>query len=211
MEDTEIILTTMMWSCTVFGLTSSRKAVPTFVLWIQSKFQRDCFFALGNDFVSINVTHNATQYTGILHFALLVRDLWGHGTLCHFVVYLHLWMHYRCSCHLDVVVRQHGSNSQFFFEFCKFLQPSNLACNNDDLQQSTNECYCSCVSGHTEDTVLVACALCHLDTFLHGTIPGTLGTHLHLGKNWWMSESLKYKHDFCLKKNKANSHEQLPP
>ena len=104
----------------------------TFVLCIQSKFQRDRFLALGNDFVSIDATHNTTQYPGILLFTLLVRDLWGHGTLCRFVAHFHLRTHYRCSCRLDVVVRRHGSDNQIFFEFRKIPQPGDLACDNDD-------------------------------------------------------------------------------
>ena len=48
---------------------------------MQIKFQRDCFLALGNNFVSIDATHNSTQYARLQLFTLLVRDLWGHGTL----------------------------------------------------------------------------------------------------------------------------------
>ncbi|KAH9163337.1 hypothetical protein EDB89DRAFT_2078918 [Lactarius sanguifluus] len=51
----------------------------SFVPCIQTKFQLDCFCALGNDFVSIDATHNTTQYAGLQLFTLLVRDLWGHG------------------------------------------------------------------------------------------------------------------------------------
>jgi hypothetical protein len=54
----------------------------SFVLCIQTKFQRDRFLALGSDFVSIDATHNTTQYEGLQLFTLLVRDLWGHGALC---------------------------------------------------------------------------------------------------------------------------------
>ena len=54
----------------------------SFVLCIQTKFQKDCFLALGSDFVSIDATHNTTQYEGLQLFTLLVRDLWGHGALC---------------------------------------------------------------------------------------------------------------------------------
>ncbi len=54
----------------------------SFVLCIQTKFQRDRFQALGLNFVSIDATHNTTQYAGLQLFTLLLRDLWGHGTLC---------------------------------------------------------------------------------------------------------------------------------
>jgi hypothetical protein len=54
----------------------------SFVLCIQTKFQRDRFLALGSDFVSIDATHNTTQYKGLQLFTLLVRDQWGHGALC---------------------------------------------------------------------------------------------------------------------------------
>ena len=54
----------------------------TFVLCIQTQFQRDHFQALGSNFLSIDATHNTTQYAGVLLFTLIVRDLWGHGALC---------------------------------------------------------------------------------------------------------------------------------
>ncbi len=54
----------------------------SFVLCIQPKFQMDRFHALGSDFLSIDATHNTTQYAGVQLFTLIVRDLWGHGALC---------------------------------------------------------------------------------------------------------------------------------
>ena len=54
----------------------------TFVLCIQTEFQRDHFQELGSNFLSINATHNTTQYAGVQLFTLIVRDQWGHGTLC---------------------------------------------------------------------------------------------------------------------------------
>jgi hypothetical protein len=53
-----------------------------FVLCMQTEFQRDRFRALGSDFLSVDATHNTTQYAGVQLFTLIVRDLWGHGTLC---------------------------------------------------------------------------------------------------------------------------------
>jgi hypothetical protein len=54
----------------------------TFVLCIQTEFQRDCFCALSSDFLSIDATHNTTQYAGVQLFTLIVRDAWGHSVLC---------------------------------------------------------------------------------------------------------------------------------
>ena len=53
-----------------------------FVLCIQTKFQCDRFQELGSDFVSIDATHNTTQYVGLQLFTIIVRDLWGHGACC---------------------------------------------------------------------------------------------------------------------------------
>ena len=54
----------------------------SFVLCIQTEFQCDRFHALGSDFLSIDATHNTSQYAGVQLFTLIVRDLWGHGALC---------------------------------------------------------------------------------------------------------------------------------
>jgi hypothetical protein len=54
----------------------------TFVLCLQTEFQRDHFRALGSDFLSIDATHNTTQYAGVQLFTLIVRDQWGCGALC---------------------------------------------------------------------------------------------------------------------------------
>jgi len=47
----------------------------SFVLCIQTKFQCDCFHALGSNFLSIDATHNTSQYAGVQLFTLIVRDL----------------------------------------------------------------------------------------------------------------------------------------
>lgn len=60
----------------------------SFVLCIQTKFQRDCFCALGTNFMSIDATHNTTEYAGLQLFTLIVRDLWGHGTCCGIFLFL---------------------------------------------------------------------------------------------------------------------------
>jgi hypothetical protein len=53
-----------------------------FVLCIQTKFQMDQFKKLGPNFVSIDATHNTNEYIGLNLFTVVVRDFWGHGTLC---------------------------------------------------------------------------------------------------------------------------------
>ena len=49
-----------------------------FVLYIQTKFQKDAYKHLGNRFLSIDMTHNIIQYKRILLFTLMVWDNWGH-------------------------------------------------------------------------------------------------------------------------------------
>ena len=53
-----------------------------FILCIQTQFQKEKYQELGSNFLSIDATHNTTQYAGLQLFTLIVRDLWGHGTLC---------------------------------------------------------------------------------------------------------------------------------
>ena len=43
-------------------------------LCIQIKFQKESYKCLGNGFLGIDTTHNATQY-----FTLMARNNWGHG------------------------------------------------------------------------------------------------------------------------------------
>ena len=50
-----------------------------FTLCIQTKFQKEAYGRLENGFLGINMTHNVTQYKGILLFTLMARDNWGHG------------------------------------------------------------------------------------------------------------------------------------
>jgi hypothetical protein len=88
-----------------------------FALCIQTQFQRDRFQALGSDFLSIDATHNTTQYAGVQLFTLLVRDLWGHGTLCGaFPLRLQALTSFplRCSCRVDAVIKWHRSDNKFF-------------------------------------------------------------------------------------------------
>jgi len=52
----------------------------TFVMCIQTPFQVDMFWHLGNGFIGINATHNVTQYPNFLLFMIIVRDWWGCST-----------------------------------------------------------------------------------------------------------------------------------
>ena len=54
-------------------------ASDLFIFCLQTKFQKEAYNCLGNAFLEINVTHNVTQYKGILLFTLMARDHWGHG------------------------------------------------------------------------------------------------------------------------------------
>jgi hypothetical protein len=80
-----------LWQCSAEAVLKDKRDPPpeesglsnnTFVLCIQTQFQRDHFQALGFNFLSIDATHNTTQYAGVLLFTLIVRDLWGNGALC---------------------------------------------------------------------------------------------------------------------------------
>ena len=57
----------------------SHLADNLFVLCIQTKFQKEAYECLGNGFLGIDVTHNVTQYKGIILFTLMAWDNWGHG------------------------------------------------------------------------------------------------------------------------------------
>lgn len=52
----------------------------SFVLIIQTKYQRECWQKHGHRFAGIDATHNTTHYENMSLFTLLVRDRWGHGT-----------------------------------------------------------------------------------------------------------------------------------
>ena len=101
----------------------------TFVLCIQTEFQTDHFRALGSGFVSIDGTHNTTQYAGMQLFMLLVRDQWGHGALCGIFPFVDnsLMPLYRGSYCVDAVVKWHRSNYQIFPQFHKIMEPRDQA------------------------------------------------------------------------------------
>ena len=69
-------------------LPGSGLSQDVFVLCVQTKFQEKQFQNLGSDFMSIDATHNTTEYTGVNLFTILVRDWWGHGMLCGAFPYL---------------------------------------------------------------------------------------------------------------------------
>ncbi|KAJ7645737.1 hypothetical protein B0H17DRAFT_1215974 [Mycena rosella] len=51
----------------------------SFVLIIQTKYQRECWHNYGSRFAGIDGTHNTTHYENMTLFTLLLRDNWGHG------------------------------------------------------------------------------------------------------------------------------------
>ncbi|KAJ6623225.1 hypothetical protein B0H10DRAFT_2213615 [Mycena sp. CBHHK59/15] len=51
----------------------------SFLLAIQTPYQRKCFRAWGRDFAGLDAAHHSTYYAGMLLFAVIVRDRHGHG------------------------------------------------------------------------------------------------------------------------------------
>jgi hypothetical protein len=102
-------------------------APDTFVLCIQTNFQKEQFQRLGSNFVSIDATHNTTHYLAISLFTLIVRDPWGHGAL-RFVVHFLFWLLKsflcgRCTCHVDGRIQGHRSDDQIFSQFHQNVEP----------------------------------------------------------------------------------------
>jgi capsular polysaccharide biosynthesis protein len=54
-------------------------AHDSFVLIIQTRYQRECWQKLGKNFAGVDATHNTTHYENMSLFSLMVRDKWGHG------------------------------------------------------------------------------------------------------------------------------------
>jgi exosome complex RNA-binding protein Csl4 len=54
-------------------------AHDSFVLIVQTKYQRDCWRKHGRHFAALDATRNTTHYENMSLFTLLVRDRWGHG------------------------------------------------------------------------------------------------------------------------------------
>jgi len=61
------------------ALIDSRLPEDAFILCIQTSFQLDAFWRLGNGFIGIDATYNITQYQNLLLFTIIARDHWGHG------------------------------------------------------------------------------------------------------------------------------------
>ena len=60
---------------------ASRLQGDTFILCMQTPFQMDAFWRLGNGgFIGIDATHNVTHFWDVLLFTIIARDRWGHGT-----------------------------------------------------------------------------------------------------------------------------------
>lgn len=51
----------------------------SFVLIIQTQYQRECWQKHAHRYAGIDATHNTTHYENMSLFTLLVRDKWGHG------------------------------------------------------------------------------------------------------------------------------------
>lgn len=57
----------------------STVAKETFILIIQTKYQRECWQRYGTKFAGLDATHNTTHYTNMSLFTLMTRDKWGQG------------------------------------------------------------------------------------------------------------------------------------
>ena len=53
----------------------------SFILIIQTRYQRECWGKHGSRFAGIDATHNTTHYENMSLFTLLIRDPWGQGKL----------------------------------------------------------------------------------------------------------------------------------
>ena len=58
---------------------NSQLEQDTFVLCIQTQFQLDAFWRLGDRFIGVDAMHNITGYPGFLLFMIIAWDNWGHG------------------------------------------------------------------------------------------------------------------------------------
>jgi len=58
---------------------NSKLPEGAFVLCLQTEFQLDAFWRLGDGFIGIDATYNITQYQDLLLFTIIARDHWGHG------------------------------------------------------------------------------------------------------------------------------------
>lgn len=73
----------------ILAFKSSTGAIPegstlakdSFVLVIQTDYQKEMYRKWGNNFMGIDATHNTTHYDKMSLFTMMVRDPWGHGKL----------------------------------------------------------------------------------------------------------------------------------
>ena len=97
----------------------------SFVMCVQTKFQQNRFQALGKGFVSIDATHNTTQYAGLQLFSILVRDQWGHGVLCGVFPYTDAYAHSTTGVPVAWMLSSNGMEATitFFLNFVKTRNP----------------------------------------------------------------------------------------
>ena len=60
---------------------NSGLAGDTFVLIIQTRYQKEVFKKHGHSSAGIDATHNTTHYANTSLFTVNVRDRWGHGKI----------------------------------------------------------------------------------------------------------------------------------
>ena len=96
-----------------------------FVMCVQTKFQQNHFQALGKGFVSIDATHNTTQYAGLQLFSILVRDQWGHGALCGIFPYMDAYAHSTTGVLVTWMLSSNVTEATitFFLNFVKMWNP----------------------------------------------------------------------------------------
>ena len=54
-------------------------APDTFVLIIQTRYQKEVFEKYGQAFAGVDATHDTTHYENTSLFTVIVQDHWGHG------------------------------------------------------------------------------------------------------------------------------------
>jgi hypothetical protein len=60
-------------------------ASGTFVLMIQTQYQKQSFEKYGPAFTEIDATDNTTHYENTSLFTVMVKDYWGHGQFNGFI------------------------------------------------------------------------------------------------------------------------------
>ena len=88
------------------GLTAD-----TFVLVIQTHYQKEVFEKYGHGFAGIDATHNTTHYENMSLFTIIVRDNWGHGEIIYYNYFCKLNNHkcQRLPHSLDDLIQCNGS------------------------------------------------------------------------------------------------------